>query len=289
MLFDTKISEETRSNRTSLTSVNSPLDLCSNLLQQYGMTLYEIVWFENDINDTQIFKLLRQILDRSCEQINSPSLLTPKVALFFIAYITIREMNKNVSNRIEKKDTDTIFSNPLIHAIRQLPFEKRFVYLLRTKENFSYRDLETVSIRHRDEISLFLTETREFLRTQLYNKSLLPFNSNSALCPIIYKYLSPYLDNELNALNILEIEKHLYECENCLQILANHQYIHKQINNLRLISDKELLSHFWLESNIMKNQQINVNSENHPKASLIEKKRIPILSYLWSLLWKKSK
>lgn len=264
MVYDTKISEEAVS-QTKLISADIPVDLCSQLLQQYGMTLYEIIWFEKDINDTQIFKLLRQILDRGCEQINSPSILTPKVSLFFTAHQIISEMRKDATNKIEKKDNDTIFSIPLVHAIRQLPFEKRFIYLLRTKENFTYRDLETVTIRHRDEISLFLTETREFLRIQLSKESLLPFSNNSDLCSETYKHLSPYLDNELNALHIMEIERHLCECDKCLQILANHQYIHKQVNNLCLISNKELLSHFWAESNINRQQKNLDSSENNQR------------------------
>ena len=264
MVYDTKISEEAVS-QTKLISADIPADLCTKLLQQYGMTLYEIIWFEKDINDTQIFKLLRQIMDRGCEHINSPSILTPKVSLFFTAHQIISEMRKDTTNKIEKKDDNTIFSIPMVHAIRQLPFEKRFIYLLRTKENFTYRDLETVTIRHRDEISLFLTETREFLRIQLCKESLLPFSNNSDLCSEIYKYLSPYLDNELNALNIMEIERHLCECDKCLQILADHQYIHKQVNNLYLISDKELLSHFWAETNLNRKQKNGNSSENNQR------------------------
>lgn len=285
MAFDTKISEEAVSQANSIFA-DIPVDLCSELLQQYGMTLYEIIWFEKDINDTQIFKLLRQILDRGCEQINSPSILTPKVSLFFTAHQIISEIRRETTNKIEKKDDDTIFSNPLVHTIRQLPFEKRFIYLLRTKENFTYRDLETVSIRHRDEISLFLTETREFLRIQLHKESLLPFSNNLNLCPEIYKYLSPYLDNELNALNIMEIERHLYKCDKCLQILANHQYIHKQVNNLHLISDEELLSHFWTEIKINRKQKEADSSENNRRI-ISNKKHFYFFSWIRNLFRKK--
>ncbi|MGC8737087.1 MAG: zf-HC2 domain-containing protein [Candidatus Hydrogenedens sp.] len=281
MAFDTEISEETVGQARLFSADVSP-DLCDELLRQYGMTLYEIIWFEKNINDTQIFKLLRQILDRGCEQINSPSILTPKVSLFFTAHQILSETIKDITNKIETKDDNTIFSNPLVHAIRQLPFEKRFVYLLRTKENFTYRDLETVSIRHRDEIGLFLTETREFLRIQLCKESLLPFSNSSDLCSETYKYLSPYLDNELNALNIMEIEKHLYKCEKCLQILANHQYIHKQVNNLHLISDRELLSHFWAETNINKKQKESASPENNQRKTP-HKKHSRLFSWIRNL------
>lgn len=285
MAFDTKIVKEPL-NQISLISTDVPVDLCSELLQQYGMTLYEIIWFEKDINDTQIFKLLQQILDRGCEKINSPSILTPKVSLFFTAHQIISEMKRDTTIKIEKKDDDTIFSNPLVHAIRQIPFEKRFIYLLRTKENFTYRDLETVTIRHRDEIGLFLTETREFLRHQLCKESSMPFSDNSDLCSEIYKYLSPYLDNELNALNMMEIERHLFECDKCLQILANHQYIHKQVNNLHLISDEELLSHFLVETNINRKQIKSDSSENNRRKKS-HKKHFHFFPLIWKLFRRK--
>ncbi len=164
--------------------------------------------------------------------------------------------------KIEETEENTIFSNSLINALRHLPFERRFIYLLRTKGNFSYRDLETITIRHRDEISLFLTETREFLRILLNKELSLPFAINSNLCPVTYKYLSPYLDNELNALNIMEVERHLSECDTCLQILANLQYIHKQVNNLHLITQDELLSCFWKETNAVKKGTSSTESKN---------------------------
>lgn len=283
MVPEIQISEKTLTQPRNLNSGDIPVSLCSELLQKYGMTLYEVIWFENNINDTQIFKLLHQILDRACEQINSPSLLTPKISLFFSAHQIISDAKKNTLYKIEKQDSDTVFSNPLINAVKQLPYEKRFIYLLRTKESFSYRDLETISIRHRDEISLFLTETREFLRKELGKNTLLPFPNNSELCPLTYKYLSPYLDNELNALNILDIERHLAECDKCLQILANHQYIHKQINNLQLISTLELLSHFWAESNIKENQTEQNLSEVNQRVKPY-KKRFHLFSKIWKFI-----
>ncbi len=283
MVPEAQISEKTLISQKEFNSLDIPVSLCSELLQKHGMTLYEVIWFENNINDTQIFKLLHQILDRACEQINSPSLLTPKVSLFFTAYQIISETRKNTSNRTEIQNSDAVFFNPLINAVRQLSYEKRFIYLLRTRENFSYRDLETIFIQHRDEISSSLTETREFLRTQLSKESLLPFSNNSELCELTYKYLSPYLDNELNALNIMDIERHLCKCDRCLQILANHQYIHKQINNLQLISTLELLSHFWAESNIKGNQnELNLSEINQKVKPY--KKRFHLFSKIWNFI-----
>lgn len=283
MVPESQISEKTLIFQRKLNSPDISVSLCSELLQKHGMTLYEIIWFENNINDTQIFKLLHQILDRACEQINSPSLLTPKVSLFFTAHHILSETKRNIPNKIEKEESNTVFSNPLINAVRQLPYEKRFIYLLRTRESFSYRDLETISIRHRNEISSILTETREFLRIQLSKESLLPFPENSELCALTYKYLSPYLDNELNTLNIMDIERHICKCDKCLQILANHQYIHKQVNNLQLISTLELLSHFWAESNIKGNQTEQNLSEVNQRVKPY-KKRFHLFSKIWNFI-----
>ncbi len=286
MVPEAQISEKTLTSQRKLNSLDIPVSLCSELLQKHGMTLYEIIWFENNINDTQIFKLLHQILDRACEQINSPSLLTPKVSLFFTAHHILSGTKKNTPNKTEKEESNTVFSNPLINAVRQLPYEKRFIYLLRTRESFSYRDLETISIRHRDEISSILTETREFLRIQLSKELLLPFSDNSELCALTYKYLSPYLDNELNALNIMDIERHICKCDKCLQILANHQYIHKQINNLQLISTLELLSHFWAERSIKESRnKLNTSGINQKKKHL--KNRLHLFSKIWNFIWEK--
>jgi hypothetical protein len=38
-------------------------------------------------------------------------------------------------------------------------------------------------------------------------------------------------------------------------MLANHQYIQKQINNLHIISEEEFLSYFQSENNIKKKQK----------------------------------
>ncbi|HOV33505.1 MAG TPA: hypothetical protein PLX23_09095, partial [Candidatus Hydrogenedens sp.] len=175
MVSDIKISKEEINKQAEHSTGGLPTDFYNELLQKYGITLYEVFWFEDGINDTQILALLHQVLDRSLEQINSPSLLTPKVSLFFTAQRVIKELKKSRGDISQNKNNDMVLSNPFIHTLKQLSSEKRFIYLLRTKEKFSYHDLETIMIRHRDEISLSLTEAREFLRISLATEPTIPF------------------------------------------------------------------------------------------------------------------
>jgi len=286
MVSDIKISEEEINKQLEHSTGNLPTDLFNGLLQKYGMTLYEIFWLEDGINDTQILAFLHQVLDRSLEQINSPSLLTPKVSLFFTAQRLIKDLKKSRSDVSQHRNNDTVLSNPFIHTLKQLSSEKRFIYLLRIKGNFSYHDLETIMIRHRDEISLSLTETREFLRISLAKEPSIPFLQEEELCSAVYKYLSPYLDNELSALNIMDTEKHLLNCDKCLQLLANHQYIQKQINNLHIISEEEFLSYFQSENNIKKKQKITNRSENSHTYTR-KNNRFRFFSFLWNFIRKR--
>lgn len=286
MVSDIKISEEETNKQVEHPAGLLPAELYNGLLQKYGMTLYEVFWLEDGINDTQILALLHQVLDHSLEQINSPSLLTPKVSLFFAAQRVIKDLKKSRGDVSQYKNTDPVLSNPFIHTLKQLSSEKRFIYLLRIKGNFSYHDLETIMIRHRDEISLSLTEAREFLRISLAKEPSIPFLQEEELCPAVYKYLSPYLDNELNALNILDIEKHLLNCDKCLQLLANHQYIQKQINNIHIISEEEFLSYFQAENAIRTKQKITKQLENSQK-HIRKNNRFQLFSLLWNFIRRK--
>jgi hypothetical protein len=141
MVSDIKISEEEINKQLEHSTGNLPTDLFNGLLQKYGMTLYEIFWLEDGINDTQILAFLHQVLDRSLEQINSPSLLTPKVH-FFLQHNGLSKTSKIKSDVSQHRNNDTVLSNPFIHTLKQLSSEKRFIYLLRIKGDFSYHDLE---------------------------------------------------------------------------------------------------------------------------------------------------
>ncbi|HOL20083.1 MAG TPA: zf-HC2 domain-containing protein [Candidatus Hydrogenedens sp.] len=282
MIPDTHTTEKGLTTPIQTTHVKIPYDLCHELVHQYGLTLYEILWFEEGINDTQIFEKIHQILDLTCEQANSPTLLTPKIALFSNAQSVINELNDKRKTFCPQCGNDLVVSNNLIHTLKQLSSEQRFLYLLKVKENLSYRDLETITFHHRDEINSLLTEARELLRSLLLDKPPMPFQINDSLCEITYQYLSLYLDNEVNALHMLEVEKHLYECDTCLKILANHQHIQKQIEQLHILSKKEFLANFQLESTIRRKKLSD--SLEKQRSIRISRRRRGFLSRIWRFL-----
>ncbi len=269
-----------------------------SLLKKYGSTLYILLNFEGINDDEKIGALLSKIVEKSCLKINSPEAYKAKPAIFSSAYQVIQEIKSQNSYPIKPKSySPLITTNPYIHTLLSLSFEKRFAYILKIQDNLTYRELETVLSLHRAEISTLLTEAREQIRLILSTKKLLPFNQRALLCSITYQHLSPYLDNELNILYTIDIQNHLKDCDDCLKILADHQYIEKQLENLPKIPE-EKLTNIYLRalhlkeknnltshnSKITPNDKITHSQDAHKKPyhNLFYK----LLSYLTSLIKK---
>ncbi|MCX8064982.1 MAG: zf-HC2 domain-containing protein [Candidatus Hydrogenedentes bacterium] len=225
-------------------------DFAISLLKKYGDTLYLFLNFEGITDDQIIGELLCKIVEKSCLKINSPEAYKAKPAIFSSAFQILKNVHLQYRDTLHSKvSSPLIATNPYLHTLSSVSFEKRYAYILKIKDKLTYRELETVLNIHRAEISKLLTETREQIRLNLSAKNILPFSQRALLCSLTYQYLSPYLDNELNILHTIDIQEHIKNCENCLKILADHQYIEKQFESLPSVPGEKLISIYLLALN----------------------------------------
>lgn len=238
-----------------------------SLLKNYGDTLYLLLNFEGITDSQKIGELLCKIVEKSCLKINSPEAYKAKPAIFNSALQVLKNFHDQCSPiTLVGTSPSFIATNPYLHILSSLSFEKRFAYLLKIRNNLTYRELETVLNLHRAEISKLLTEAREQIRLTLSSKNMLPFNQRTLLCSITYQYLSPYLDNELNILHTIDVQNHIKDCDDCLKILADHQYIEKQFENLPSIQSEKIIQ-MYLAASRSRNESLNHNTiQNTPKA-----------------------
>ncbi len=218
-----------------------------SLLKNYGDTLYILLNYEGITDEKKLGDLLSKIIEKSCLKINSPEAYKAKPAIFTSAYQVLCEVNlQNSLNTNSKVISPMLSINPYLHILHTLSFEKRFAYILKIRNKLTYRELESVLNLHRAEISTLLTEAREQIRLSLSTKNILPFNQRTLLCSLTYQHLSPYLDNELNILHTIDVENHLKNCDNCLKILADHQYIEKKLEDFPQIPEDKLIRIYFL-------------------------------------------
>lgn len=231
-----------------------------SLLKNYGDTLYLLLNFEGITDSQKIGELLCKIVEKSCLKINSPEAYKAKPAIFNSALQVLKNLHGQYSPiTLVGTSPSFIATNPYLHILSSLSFEKRFAYLLKIRNNLTYRELETVLNLHRAEISKLLTEAREQIRLTLSSKNMLPFNQRTLLCSITYQYLSPYIDNELNILHTIDVQNHIKDCDDCLKILADHQYIEKQFENLPSIQSEKIIQ-MYLAASRSRNESLNHNT-----------------------------